>query len=58
MPQKNPAKERSSSELHFASFLAPLLGLGELSRVEMNAKKRAPLTALPTPQGAVCFIFA
>jgi len=26
-PQKNPAKERSSTELRFASFLAPLCGV-------------------------------
>src|SRR5215469_17840042 len=52
--QKPSAMERSCTELRFASFLAPLCGLGGLSRVEMNArKKRAPLTALQVKRRSV-----
>ena len=54
--QNLSAKERSSTELRFASFPLPLWGVGGLSRVEMNAL-RAPLTALPTPSGEVCLLF-
>jgi len=49
-------KERSFTELRFASFPHPLWGSSGLSRIEMNAL-RAPLTALPTPRGRVCLIF-
>jgi len=53
--QNLSAKERSFTELRFASFPHPLWGSSGLSRVEMNAL-RAPLTALPTQEG-MCVYF-
>src|SRR5215469_3401269 len=51
--KKNPVMERSSTELRCASFLAPLCGVGGLSRVKMNAQKPGALDSLPTPKGEV-----
>jgi hypothetical protein len=56
--QKASAKKRSSTELRFASFLAPLCGLEVLSRVKMNAQIAGALDSTSKPKGEVCFIFA
>ena len=55
--KKNPDKERSSTELRCASFLAPLWGVGGLSRIEMNAQKPGALDGPPTPKGEVFSFF-
>jgi hypothetical protein len=55
--ERNPAEVKSKTilpgneaQLNFVSLRSSLhdVGLGGLSKVEMNAQKRAPLTAHPT----------
>jgi hypothetical protein len=48
--QKQNLQPWNEAQLNFVSLRSSLhyVGLGGLSRVEMNAQKRAPLTTLPT----------
>jgi hypothetical protein len=53
--QKQNLQPWNEAQLNFVSLRSSLhyVGLGGLSRIEMNAPKRAPLTALPT-EGKKC----
>src|SRR5215470_16472521 len=53
--QKNPAKERSSTELRFASFLFRLCGRGETCQGSPMNALRAPLTALAARREECCY---
>src|SRR5262245_13417967 len=53
--QKNPDKERSSTELRFTSFPFPLCGRGETCQGSSMNALRAPLTGLTAPREKCCY---
>src|SRR5262249_52886803 len=56
-PQKNPAKERSSTELRYASFLAPLWGGGKAVKGRDERQKTGALDSSPNPTRGSVFSF-
>jgi hypothetical protein len=56
--KKNPDKERSSTELRFASFPSRLCVRGQARQGSaMNAQVRAPLTAFAAQREKCCYFF-
>jgi len=56
--KQNPSiKERSSTELRFASFLAPLCWVGGAVKGRDERRKAGALDSPSNPKGQVCFTF-